>query len=134
MMTVAPVEGRAVARKIISFEVSWQKILQGAFLSAEQLGFFVGFRQVSGEGKAVLGGELSELLEKRWRSGVGSVGGEGEVPSAGGMACEPCGDAIEPFRRVGRRVKIHELQGPPDAGCGGGETRQRRDIGSDGKD
>jgi len=73
-------------------------------------------------------------LEKRWGSGVGGVGGEGEVPGAGGMACEPGSDTIEPFRWVGRRVKIHELQGPPDSGGRRGETRQRGDIGGDGKD
>jgi hypothetical protein len=50
------------------------------------------------------------------------------------MASEPSGDAIEPFLWQGRRVKIHKLQGPPDSGGGGGETRQRGDIGSDGKD
>jgi len=73
-------------------------------------------------------------LEKRWGSGVGGVGGEGKVPGAGGMACEPGSDAIEPSRWVGRRVKIHELQGPPDSGGRRGETRQRGDIGGDGKD
>ena len=81
-----------------------------------------------------MGGELSEFLEKSGGSGVGSVGREGEVPSAGGMAGKPSGDSIEPFRWVGRRVKIHKLQGPPDSGGGGGESRQPRDIGGDGKD
>jgi hypothetical protein len=37
---------------------------------------------VSGERKAVTVGELDEFLKKRRGSGVGSVGREGEVPSA----------------------------------------------------